>query len=175
MNTDDQRSRAMANASVMASVIRLNHEDSVAYAPRLRGLIDAARTWIADAACDAGNCLEDVERVRFSFVPPFSGTSLTCHPTEKAKDNLKTLVDHVKLESKTWPNFNFVEISEDPGANNHVSRFCDWSDEEKNAEERLGGVSRLSFLVCPRLGLDIDDIFEGKLCSSMGDLGPWQP
>lgn len=129
--TDDQRSRAIANASAMAS---LNDKDSFAYAPRLRSLINAARTWIADAACAAGGCLEDVERVRFSFVPPFNGTSTTCHPTEKAKDNLKTLVGRVKLDGRHWPNFNFVEISEDPAANNHVTRFCDWSDEKKDAE-----------------------------------------
>lgn len=118
---------------------RLSHNASMAYAADLGALVRHLRREIVQVSCKSGSCLDgDVTRV--IMVEPWSGTSQTCEPTDKAIENQRLLMEGVKQKRQHWHNFTVLRVADRPRRASeaaagpdtpmYVQRFCAWPKQQ---------------------------------------------
>ena len=118
---------------------RLSHNASMAYAADLGALVRHLRREIVQVSCKTGACL-DGDATRVVMVEPWTGSSQTCEPTDKAVENQRLMMEGVELKRQHWHNFTLLRVDNTlrragestagPDTPMYVQRFCAWPKQQ---------------------------------------------
>ena len=118
---------------------RLSHNAAMAYAADLGALVRHLRREIVQVSCKTGHCL-DGDATRVVMVEPWTGSSQTCEPTDRAVENQRLMMEGVELKRQHWHNFTLLRVDNTlrrahestagPDTPMYVQRFCAWPKQQ---------------------------------------------